>query len=116
MSQLDGSEELPDADGIASPSKMPSFENSRKVFMSSDLRCVSSFRLKPYSPSSNIECSLLETGHFSDVVLVCGNHAWNVHRSIICKRCAWFEKALTGNFVVSTEIWMVPCKTISDPR
>ncbi|KAG8157799.1 hypothetical protein KVR01_012461 [Diaporthe batatas] len=61
---------------------MLNFDNSRQLFMSSDL-------------------SLFETGHFSDAVLVCGNHAWNVHRSIICKRCAWFEKALTGPFLES---------------
>ncbi|POS69081.1 hypothetical protein DHEL01_v212527 [Diaporthe helianthi] len=61
---------------------MLSFDNARKLFTSSDL-------------------SLLETGHFSDVVLICGNHAWNLHRSIICKRCPWFEKALMGGFAGS---------------
>ncbi|KAG6358026.1 hypothetical protein INS49_013910 [Diaporthe citri] len=78
MSQSDDSESQPDADGDAPSSKKLKSENAHK-FMVSDL-------------------SLLETADFSDVILRCGNKAWNVHKSIVCKRCVWFEKALTGSF------------------
>ncbi|KAI7774414.1 hypothetical protein LA080_008808 [Diaporthe eres] len=78
MSQSDDAEGQPDADGISPPSKMLTFGHTKR-FMESDL-------------------SLLESGHFSDVILRCGSKAWNIHKSIVCKRCVWFEKALTGSF------------------
>lgn len=41
---------------------------------------------------------LLETGNFADAVIICGQKSWNVHKTIICSRCDWFQKALDGNF------------------
>lgn len=41
---------------------------------------------------------LLRTGLFSDVTVKCGDRTWNLHKNIICSRCDWFKKALTGQF------------------
>lgn len=45
---------------------------------------------------------LLETGNFSDVRLECGGQSWNLHKAIICNRCVWFRRALTGSYKVRT--------------
>ncbi|KAJ0114447.1 hypothetical protein J7T55_010837 [Diaporthe amygdali] len=79
MSQAETPKAQPDADAVARLSQALNLENCEDRFMSSDL-------------------SLLETGNFSDVELVCGDRSWSLHRSVICKRCKWFEKALTGDF------------------
>ncbi|KAK4209099.1 BTB/POZ protein [Rhypophila decipiens] len=41
---------------------------------------------------------LLESGLFSDVMVKCGDTAWNLHKNILCSRSVWFNKALTGNY------------------
>ncbi|KAH8660232.1 BTB/POZ protein [Xylariales sp. PMI_506] len=46
--------------------------------------------------SSN--ANLLSTGDLSDVTVKCGGQIWKLHRSIICPRCPFFEKAFCGNF------------------
>ncbi|KAK7962147.1 uncharacterized protein PG986_002972 [Apiospora aurea] len=47
---------------------------------------------------SRYDKELLETGNFSDVKLECGDKTWNLHKSIICSRCVWFQRALTGSY------------------
>lgn len=45
-------------------------------------------------------CSLLESGSFSDAVVVCQGKEWSVHKAIICRRSVWFEGCLDGPFKV----------------
>jgi len=45
---------------------------------------------------------LLESGNFSDVTVSCADKTWKLHKAILCSRSTWFEKALTGNFSVTT--------------
>ncbi len=45
---------------------------------------------------------LLQSGLFSDVTVKCGERTWNLHKNILCSRNIWFEKALTGNYEVSS--------------
>ncbi|GAB1316963.1 hypothetical protein MFIFM68171_07173 [Madurella fahalii] len=42
--------------------------------------------------------NLLRSGLFSDVTIKCGDRTWKLHKSILCTRSVWFEKALTGSF------------------
>lgn len=44
---------------------------------------------------------LFESGRFADVLVTCGPRSWNLHKNILCTRSVWFEKALTGSYVVS---------------
>jgi hypothetical protein len=37
--------------------------------------------------------SLLDTGKHSDFVIVCGDDTYNVHKSIICSQCSFFDAA-----------------------
>jgi len=37
--------------------------------------------------------SLLETGKHSDFVVVCGEDTYNVHKSIVCSQCDFFDAA-----------------------
>jgi len=37
--------------------------------------------------------SLLQTGKHSDFVIVCGDDTYNVHKSIVCSQCDFFEAA-----------------------
>lgn len=48
------------------------------------------------------DLSLLTSGLFADATITCGERAWKVHKSIIC-RCEWFKKAFGGNFEVMSE-------------
>ncbi|KAI1074576.1 BTB/POZ protein [Whalleya microplaca] len=41
---------------------------------------------------------LLESGKFSDVTVKCADRTWNLHKSVICIRCPFFEKAFNGEF------------------
>ncbi|KAK8103731.1 uncharacterized protein PG998_010764 [Apiospora kogelbergensis] len=47
---------------------------------------------------SKYDKELLATGNFSDVRLECGSKTYNLHKSIICNRCVWFRRALTGSY------------------
>lgn len=47
---------------------------------------------------------LLETGNFADAKLICGNKTFKIHKSVVCTRSVWFEKALTGSFEASTPL------------
>lgn len=46
------------------------------------------------------DLSAFETGLFSDCVVTCGTKSWNLHRVTLCYRSEWFEKTLTGQFMV----------------
>jgi hypothetical protein len=46
-------------------------------------------------------CSLLESGLFADATVVCLKRQWKVHKTILCTRNKWFEKAFTRDFEVS---------------
>ncbi|KAH7033142.1 BTB/POZ protein [Microdochium trichocladiopsis] len=45
---------------------------------------------------------LLESGKDADAVVRCGEHTWNIHKSILCVRSKWFEKSLDGPFMESS--------------
>ncbi|KAI0107921.1 hypothetical protein F4776DRAFT_668001 [Hypoxylon sp. NC0597] len=47
---------------------------------------------------------LYENDEFADVQLTCGGKQWKLHKIVVCKRSAWFKKALTGNFVEASGI------------
>ncbi|RYP53831.1 hypothetical protein DL768_001282 [Monosporascus sp. mg162] len=42
---------------------------------------------------------LLTSGNFSDVEVRCGDKSWKLHKLILSSRCAWFDKALNGEFM-----------------
>lgn len=44
---------------------------------------------------------LLETGNFADAELICGDKTFKIHKSVVCTRSVWFEKALAGAFEAS---------------
>lgn len=48
--------------------------------------------------ASNLK--LLETGNFADAKIICGNQIFKIHKSVVCTRSVWFEKALAGGFDV----------------
>ncbi|KAI0130430.1 hypothetical protein BJ170DRAFT_720572 [Xylariales sp. AK1849] len=41
---------------------------------------------------------LLESGMFADVKVICAERTWDIHKSIICTRCPYFQKAFGGDF------------------
>ncbi|CAJ2500863.1 Uu.00g037160.m01.CDS01 [Anthostomella pinea] len=43
---------------------------------------------------SNCDERLLISGILSDVKVICGDKTWNLHKTIICIRCPYFEKPL----------------------
>lgn len=47
--------------------------------------------------------SLLSSGNFSDVEIICGDRVWKCHRAILATRSVWFRKALSGPFEVRQE-------------
>ncbi|KAI1802429.1 POZ domain-containing protein [Daldinia bambusicola] len=46
--------------------------------------------------------AILESGMFSDATVKCEDRIWKVHKSIICPRCPFFNKALNGPFQEAT--------------
>ena len=52
------------------------------------------------SVNSNVE-SLLTTGAYSDLTLICQGHEFFVHRAILCPRSPVWAAATEGNFNVS---------------
>ncbi|KAI1465845.1 POZ domain-containing protein [Daldinia caldariorum] len=46
--------------------------------------------------------SILESGMFSDVTVKCQDQVWKLHKSIICPRCPYFNKAFNGQFQEAT--------------
>ncbi|KAI1641163.1 hypothetical protein F4809DRAFT_636933 [Biscogniauxia mediterranea] len=48
----------------------------------------------------DISESLMTSGRFSDVKIICGTRTWMLHRVILTTRCLWFDKALNGEFKV----------------
>lgn len=56
-------------------------------------------------PDADLRASnmkLLETGNFADAELICGGKTFKIHKSVVCTRSVWFEKALAGGFEAST--------------
>lgn len=47
---------------------------------------------------------LLETGNFADAELICGDKTFKIHKSVVCTRSVWFERALTGGFEASRRL------------
>lgn len=45
---------------------------------------------------------LLKSGMFSDVKVKCGDQVWQLHKTIICPRCPYFNKAFNGPFMEAT--------------
>lgn len=43
---------------------------------------------------------LLDSGVLTDVKVSCGDRSWDLHKLILCSRCSFFKKALTGEFQV----------------
>ncbi|OQO00435.1 hypothetical protein B0A48_13784 [Cryoendolithus antarcticus] len=41
---------------------------------------------------------LLETGQFADLVIVCKEREWKVHKAIVCPQSMYFMRACTGGF------------------
>lgn len=59
----------------------------------------------PEPPDDDLRASnmkLLETGNFADAELICGDKTFKTHKSVVCTRSVWFEKALAGGFKAST--------------
>lgn len=85
--------------------------NIRRDGISGISRCVMLVLLH-YSPDAQLidfmssGHSLLETGHFADLVVKCGQKEWKLHRAILCMGSKWFEKALTGDFMVSPDLYI----------
>ncbi|KAI0154919.1 hypothetical protein GGR57DRAFT_465421 [Xylariaceae sp. FL1272] len=48
--------------------------------------------------TSSFDEEPLESALFADVTVVCGDKTWKLHRNILCSRCTYFQKGLTGNF------------------
>ncbi|CAJ2500870.1 Uu.00g037230.m01.CDS01 [Anthostomella pinea] len=44
------------------------------------------------------DAELLKSGILSDVMVICGDQTWNLHKTVICYRCPFFEKAFLGKF------------------
>nr|OQO26459.1 hypothetical protein B0A51_06840 [Rachicladosporium sp. CCFEE 5018] len=47
---------------------------------------------------SSANATLLATGNFSDLTVVCCGREWLLHRSVICMHSTYFMKACTGMF------------------
>lgn len=47
------------------------------------------------------DLGLFESGHFSDIVVICGPRSWDLHKNVLYARSVWFEKAIAGSYVVS---------------
>jgi hypothetical protein len=60
-------------------------------------KIYSSFQL---FSSPNLRNRFLETGEFSDLIIVCGNDRYRVHRLILGGRSNFFKVACNGNFKV----------------
>lgn len=45
--------------------------------------------------------SLFNNKRFSDAVVKCGDREWLVHKSVVCTRSTWFDKALNSGMQVS---------------
>lgn len=43
------------------------------------------------------DIELLKTGQFSDAQMIVGGRVWNVHKSIVCMRSGFLNKALSGS-------------------
>lgn len=39
---------------------------------------------------------LLDSGDMADARVICGDMKWPVHKTILCFRSVWFQKAFTG--------------------
>ncbi|KAG8157843.1 hypothetical protein KVR01_012505 [Diaporthe batatas] len=44
------------------------------------------------------DLELFESGFLADVEVKCGGQTWKLHKTILCTRSVWFNKALTGVF------------------
>ncbi|KAI1852278.1 hypothetical protein JX266_002456 [Neoarthrinium moseri] len=65
---------------------------------------------------SSSDQSLLESGNFADVTVKCGARTWNLHRAILCPRCPYFAKALSGNFKEAQTREVMIREADMDPR
>ncbi|KAK0648059.1 hypothetical protein B0T16DRAFT_444245 [Cercophora newfieldiana] len=45
---------------------------------------------------TNSDLELLQSGKFADASVICGNKTWPVHKTILCPRSKWFERALSN--------------------
>lgn len=45
--------------------------------------------------------TLLESGKYSDLTLLCGSRKWKAHKSVLCIQSDFFAKACDGDFQVS---------------
>jgi len=45
--------------------------------------------------------SLLTSGEYSDMKIVCKPKIWNVHRNIVCAKSDFFKAAIQGIFLVN---------------
>jgi hypothetical protein len=45
--------------------------------------------------------SLYKSERFTDITICCGGRRFKVHRAIVCPQCPFFDKAMSGAFMVS---------------
>ncbi|KAH6614470.1 BTB/POZ protein [Chaetomium sp. MPI-SDFR-AT-0129] len=48
----------------------------------------------PISQYHDSDMQMFHKGHFSDVVVKCGDRAWMLHKSILASRSKWFSKVI----------------------
>lgn len=48
--------------------------------------------------------TLLDTGKYTDLKLVCGEMELKVHRAVVCTQSDFFDKACSSDFKVSREV------------
>ena len=60
------------------------------------------------------DLNVFDTGRFTDAVVTCGAKSWFVHRTILCARSEWFDRALAGPFMVSTDCKVPYCSNFAD--
>lgn len=58
------------------------------------------------------DLKLLDTGNLADAKITCGTRTFKIHKSVVCTRSVWFEKALAGAFEASDDLqWRQPKST-----